>query len=439
MLKINAFSSEHGNPTALAQKTKEMIARRQRLLGPAYELFYQDPLHLVKGDGVWLYDADGKRYLDAYNNVPSVGHCHPMVVEALYHQASMLNTHTRYLHENILNLAEKLLATMPANIGHVMFTCTGSEANDLALRVANEYTGGTGVIVTAYSYHGMTMATAALSASMRQNMSLNTHARVIPAPMHCKDNPSQVGRIFADNIRKSIGDMRLHGIKPSALLVDTFFTSDGGFYDPAGFLQEAADVIHDAGGLLIADEVQPGYGRSGEFMWGFQRHGVKPDIVTLGKPMGDGHPLAAVAADPQILQRFGKNTSYFNTFGGNPVSAAVGLAVLEVIEKENLIENARRSGLAIFQGMEALAKQFMAFGDVRGAGLSIGVDIVGEDNLADPEYALHLVNRLRNKGVLIGVIGPYANILKIRPPLVFKPEHAQLLLDTLEQELRNGG
>lgn len=434
MLKTNSFDAS--NSTAVPSKTLEMIDRRRKLLGPAYELFYENPIHLVRGEGVWLYDADGKKYLDVYNNVPSVGHCHPHVLDALYRQASTLNTHTRYLHENILNFAEKLLGTMPSALDQVMFTCTGSEANDLALRIAEHYTGGTGVIITDYSYHGMTSSIAALSASMSPGIKVSKDARVIPAPIHNPENPEEVGKRFAADVRAALADMKRHGIKPAALLIDTFFTSDGGFFDPAGFLQEAIDAVREAGALYIADEVQPGYGRSGETMWGFQRHGLIPDLVTLGKPMGNGHPMAAVVVKSDILYRFGTEASYFNTFAGNTVSSAVGLAVLEVIEQENLIPSVGKSGRAILNGIKALQQNFAQIGAVRGAGLFVSVDFTKADGKPDAKTALKVVNGLREEGVLIGASGPHANILKIRPPLVFKEEHAEILVSSLEKVLR---
>ncbi|WP_251978633.1 aspartate aminotransferase family protein [Salinicola avicenniae] len=433
MLKTNAFDASTGDTLSAAKR--DMIERRRRLLGPAYQLFYQDPLHLVRGEGVWVFDADGNRYLDVYNNVPSVGHCHPHVLEALTRQASELNTHTRYLHDNVLDFAEKLIGTMPEALSQVMFTCTGSEANDLALRIAEDYTGGTGVIVTDYSYHGMTKSIAALSASMGPYVKLDRDARAIPAPIHDPANPAAVGKRFAADVRAAVADMRRHGIRPAALLIDTFFTSDGGFFDPPGFLQEAVAAIREAGGLYIADEVQPGYGRSGEHMWGFERHALVPDLVTLGKPMGNGHPMAATVVKPHILERFGSESSYFNTFGGNTVSAAVGLAVLEVIEQENLLPSIQRAGKAIVEGISALVPRYPVLANVRGAGLYASVEIIDSKGKPDAAMALAIVNGLRDEGILIGAIGPHANILKIRPPLVFQATHSRMLVEGLEKAL----
>ncbi len=434
MLKVNAFQPEQA--AALDAAERSLIERRQRLLGPAYQLFYDNPLHLVRGAGTWLYDTAGRAYLDLYNNVASVGHSHPRVVEALARQAAALNTHTRYLHEGVLDYAEKLLATMPAQLGNVMFTCTGSEANDLALRIARDYTGGTGVIVTRYAYHGMTAAIAELSPSVGDYVPLGRDIRVVDAPVHLPQAPQRVGQLFAAQVRAALADMQRHGIRPAALLVDTLFTSDGVFADPAGFLVEAVEAVRAAGGLFIADEVQPGFGRTGTHMWGFQRHGLVPDLVTMGKPMGNGHPLAGLTVRPEILERFGRNASYFNTFGGNPVSAAVGLAVLQVIEDEGLQENARLVGAQLKEGLEGLARDNACLGQVRGAGLFIGVDVVAPSGAADGATARRIVNLLREEGMLIGVSGADNNALKIRPQLCFSAQNVEQFLGALQRVLR---
>ena len=323
-----------------ALSTRDLIARRSRLLGPAYRLFYDQPVQFVRGEGVWLYDAAGHRYLDAYNNVASVGHCHPHVVQAIARQAAVLNTHTRYLHETVLDFAEKLLATFPPEIGHVMFTCTGSEANDLALRVARTCTGGTGFIVTANAYHGVTSALTELSPSLGLPLPEGSHVRLVPAP----GSAANAGEVFARSRQRCTGRYEEERHPAAALLVDTIFSSDGVFADPPGFLRPAVEAVRAEGALFIADEVQPGFGRCGGAMWGFARHGLVPDLVTMGKPMGNGHPVAGMAARPELLAEFGRRSRYFNTFGGNPVSAAAGIAVLDVIESEGLMQNAQRTG-----------------------------------------------------------------------------------------------
>lgn len=432
---INAFDAKATN--GIAPREQALIKRRQTLLGPAYRLFYANPVHVVRGEGVWLYDPDGNAYLDVYNNVASVGHCHPHVVAALSRQAATLNTHTRYINDVILDYAEKLLGYFPPELSHVMFTCTGSEANDLAYRVARSYTGGTGFIVTQLAYHGVTVAISEMSPSLGNGIKLGPNVRTVPAPDLYRANGQDVGEAFARAVRAAIAEMREAGIKPAALLVDTIFSSDGVFSDPPGFLAPAVAAIREAGGLFIADEVQPGFGRTGEGMWGFQRHGILPDLVTMGKPMGNGHPIAAMVAKPEILEAFGERTRYFNTFGGNPVSCAVGQAVLEVIEGENIIQNARDTGAYLRDGLRALAGRYEAIGDVRGVGLFIGVELV-KDRAArtpDGEITAKMVNGLRERRVLISAAGPHANVLKIRPPLVFRREHADRFLEAMDATL----
>ena len=417
-----------------AVSTRDIIARRKRLLGPAYRLFYEQPVQFVRGEGVWLYDPAGNRYLDAYNNVASLGHGHPHVVQAIARQAAILNTHTRYLHETVLDYAEKLLATFPAEIGHVMFTCTGSEANDLALRVARTCTGGTGFIVTETAYHGVTSALAELSPSLGLPLAKDNHARLVPAPRSAGDD---TGEIFARGVRAALDDMRRNGIRPAGLLVDTIFSSDGVFADPPGFLRPAVEAVRAAGGLFIADEVQPGFGRSGAQMWGFARHGLVPDLVTMGKPMGNGHPVAGMAARPELLAEFGARSRYFNTFGGNPVSAAAGIAVLEVIESEGLIENARRTGAYLVDQLRQLQARHELIAEVRGAGLFVGVELRRGGTAGTPatNESADIVNLMRERRVLISAAGPHANVLKIRPPLVSNTDHADLLVETLDQAL----
>lgn len=420
-----------------AEPELEMIARRARLLGPAYRLFYQNPVHVVRGQGVWLYGPQGEAYLDVYNNVACVGHCHPHVVAALSRQSGELNTHTRYLTDGILDYAERLLGTFPDGLDRVMFTCTGSEANDLACRVATAYTGRSGFIVTETAYHGVTVAVAAMSPSLGPQVAPGPNVWTVPPPDRFRSDGKDPGEVFAGHIRKAISEMEAAGILPAALLVDTIFSSDGVFSDPPGMLQAAAAAIRAAGGLFIADEVQPGFGRTGSGMWGFSRHGVVPDLATMGKPMGNGHPVAAMVARAELLEAFGKKARYFNTFGGNPVSCAVGMAVLDVIEAEGIIENAGRVGAYLARGLREIASRFPIIGEVRGAGLFIGVELVTDRETRTPATAetTRLVNALRDRRILITPAGPAGNVLKIRPPLVFQTEHADLFLEGLEAVL----
>jgi 4-aminobutyrate aminotransferase-like enzyme len=417
----------------VAAEDEARIARRAALLGPAYRLFYEQPLHLVRGEGVWLYDRDGRAYLDTYNNVASVGHCHPRVVEAMARQAATLATHTRYLHDGILDYAERLLALFPPALAHVMFTCTGSEANDLAFRIARARTGGTGIIVTDNAYHGVTLATAEASMSIGPATAPGPTVFSVPAPSTA-NYPEGIAAGFAAAITAATERMAGQGIKPCALIVDTIFSSDGVLPDPAGFLAPAVAAIHAAGGLFIADEVQPGFGRTGAQMWGFERHGLLPDMVSLGKPMGNGYPLAGLVVQPQIVADFGANARYFNTFGGNAVASAVGLAVLDVIRDEGLMENADTVGKAFATGLRSLAQRHDALGETRAAGLFLGTDIVTQGQ-PDGLRAGRLVNELRREGILISATGPKGHILKIRPPLPFSLANVDQFLTTFDRVL----
>ena len=427
----NAFIPGQGN---LPARESAMVDRRQRLLGPAYRLFYETPVHLVRGQGVWLYDPEGNAYLDTYNNVASVGHAHPRVVAAMAQQAATLASHTRYLHDGVLSYAERLLAHFPPELSHVMFTCTGSEANDLALRLAFAATGGTGIIVTENAYHGVTAAVAEASPSLGPGVPRGAHVRVIPAPDARQGDPATT---FTADVEAAIADMAEQGIRPAVLMVDTIFSSDGVFADPPGFLAPAAAAIRRAGGLFLADEVQPGFGRTGAAMWGFQRHGVIPDMASLGKPMGNGYPVAGLVLQPHVIAEFGAKARYFNTFGGNAVAAATANAVLSVIEDEGLMQNAAHTGRAFHDGLAELATRHEALGDLRSAGLFLGLDIV-TDGQPDRARAARLVNRLREERILISATGPKGHVLKIRPPLVFTTEHVAHFLDRLDHVLATG-
>ena len=350
-------------------------------------------------------------------------------------QAATLNSHSRYLHDNVLDYAEHLLSKFPSHLGNVMFTCTGSEANDLAYRIAKYNTGGDGFIVTDMAYHGGTDVIASMSPSLGEFVDLGANVRLVPAPNAFRGE-GDVGKTFAANVRAAAADLKRHGVQPAALLVDTIFSSDGVFSDPVGFLVEAVDAIHEVGGLFIADEVQPGFGRTGTNWWGFERHGVMPDLVTLGKGMGGGHPLAAVVARPELLTELG-NSRYFNTTGGTAVSCAVGKAVLEVIENESLMENALQVGNYLRSSLRDMANRHEVIGGVRGVGLFIGVEIVTEaDSLqANEALATRIVNALRTRRVLLSSAGPQANVLKVRPPLPFSMENAGQFLQCFDEVL----
>ena len=435
MSMVNAYDGRRA--AGLDAEDAALIARREKAMGPAYRLFYEEPLHLVRGEGVWLWDKAGKRYLDCYNNVASVGHCHRKVAEAVTKQMGVLNTHTRYLHDGVVEYAERLLATMPDALGHVMFTCTGSEANDLALRITRSHLRRQGVIVTRLAYHGLTEAVAELSPSLGDFVHRGDRVRLIPAPDALTIPPAQQGARLAEDLASAIAEMRRDGIEPAAFIVDTVFSSDGLYPDPAGFLKPAVDLIRAEGGIFIADEVQPGFGRTGEAFWGFQRHGLVPDMVTMGKPMGNGFPLSGLAMRPELVAEFGSKARYFNTFGGNPVAAAAGMAVLDVIEVEGLQENARVVGDFLKDGLRAIADHEPSIADVRGAGLFLAVEIV-KDGAPDAVRAALVVNHLRRNGVLISATGPGANVLKIRPPLVLQKAEAKIFLDAVDAAFAAG-
>ncbi|MFO1139948.1 MAG: aminotransferase class III-fold pyridoxal phosphate-dependent enzyme [Paracoccus sp. (in: a-proteobacteria)] len=429
---VNAFVE---GAAELDEATTAMIAQRKALLGPAYRLMYERPLHFVRGEGVWLFDPEGNAYLDAYNNVTSIGHCQPHVVEAIRQQVGILATNTRYLHGAPLDYARRLLATMPAEIGHLMFTCTGSDANDLAVRIARAYTGGTGIVVTETAYHGITQAVAEFSPSLGKSVNLGAHVRTVPAPDSYRS--TDAAGEFTAAVRAALADLQRHGIRPALFICDGIFASDGVF-DTPGVIKGAVDAVHEAGALYIADEVQSGFGRTGDAMWGFQRHDVIPDLVTMGKPMGNGFPVAGVAARPEVLADFGAKARYFNTFGGNAVAVAAASAVLDVIEDDALVENARVIGAYLKQGFQALAETHACLGDIRGAGLFLGVEIVSDPARKTPDAATatRIINGLRDERVLISGCGKWANILKIRPPIVFTRENADELIQKLDLVLR---
>ncbi|MFL6029417.1 MAG: aminotransferase class III-fold pyridoxal phosphate-dependent enzyme [Gaiellaceae bacterium] len=391
-----------------ASPTAALAQRRRAALSSALTpLSYRDPVHVVRGEGVWLYDADGVRLLDAYNNVPVVGHCHPRVTEAVVRQTRLLNTHARYLYEPLIELAERLAATMPADTGlnTVMLVNSGSEANELAWRLATTVSGNGGAIVTDHAYHGVTTAIADLSPEEWPAGSAPPHVRrVAPA---------------------ALADVEATGI--AATFIDCGFTSDGVWTPPAEDLRRLVELTHSAGGLFVADEVQAGYGRMGEHLWSFAQYDVRPDVVTLGKPMGNGYPVAAVVSRAEIFARFAEQMHVFSTFGGNPVAAQAALAVLDVIDDERLVENARDVGGRLRAAILELGHD--AIVAVRGGGLLIGVE------LATAELAGRVVDGLREDGILIGRTGRNENVLKVRPPLVFRDEHADILVEALRRRL----
>ena len=417
----------------------DQLSKRKKLLGPAYRLFYDEPLNIVRGDGVWLYDQDNRPFLDMYNNVAHVGHCNPHVVEAIRHQVGILNTHTRYLHDNVLDYADRILKTLPGDLDVAMFSCTGTEANELALRIARHYTEGVGLIVTEDAYHGNSHAIAEISTEDNEPEDRSDYIVTVPAPDTYRGlyRGEDAARKYANHVKEAIEELQKRGIKLAAFIIDTIVSSSGVVGAPSGYLKMVAKIIHDAGGLFVADEVQPGFGRTGETFWGFESDAFLPDIVTMGKPMGNGHPLAATIIKRNLVEKFAKKTGYFNTFGGNAVSCAAGMAVMDVIEQDNLQENALIIGKYLKEEIKSLANNYDLIGDVRGKGFFIAVEMISDcDMTPASEAASSIVQQLKESGVLTNTIGPHSNILKLRPPMIFSRENSDYFLDRFESILK---
>ncbi|TIC88871.1 aspartate aminotransferase family protein [Nocardioides sp. GY 10113] len=441
ILDANAYTPDADRSD---RRVDGLVERRRRVLGPAYRLFYDEPVRLVRGSGTTLYDADGRAYLDAYNNVACVGHAHPRVAAAVAAQAATLTTHTRYLDEELVGYAEELLTTFPGTADpdgwQVMFACTGSEANDLAVRVARRATGGTGVIVTAEAYHGNTDLVTGMSPALGPGVGLGPDVWTVAAPDPLRRPDADPGETLAAGVRRVLAEMAAVGVRPAALLVDTVLSSDGVHPSPAGpsgLLAPAVAEVRAAGGVLIADEVQPGFARTGSAFWGFERHGLVPELATLGKPMGNGMPIAAVVGAAGVIGPFAGSVPYFNTFGGNQVSIAAARAVLEVIAEEGLQRHAAEVGARLRSHVRELATERPEIADVRGDGLYLGIELVAEAGSTEPGTALarDVVNALRREGVLCSVCGPFGSTLKVRPPLVFSHADADRFAETLARVL----
>lgn len=408
--------------------TKDLYTRRKKVLGPTYYLFYENPLHIVRGEGVWLFDNNGNKYLDCYNNVPSVGHCNPHVVEAITTQISTLNTHTRYLHENIIEYAEMLTATMPEDDYVALFVCTGTEANDLAYRIASTVTGNKGIIITEKVYHGNSTLVSELSPAEGRTHPCPDFVTEISAP------DSYRGTVDANSIDAAIKQLAANGHKPAMQLFEGAFENPGIFTPDKQYYHDLIAKTRAAGGLIVFDEVQSGLCRQGENFWAFQNSDIVPDIVTMGKPLGCGHPLAAVLVKRSVIEEFGKTTDYFNTFGGNPVSAAAGRAVLQYIHAENILQNVHDTGAYFRTGLARLKEKHSVIGDIRGKGMFIGIDMVKDRKTKEhaPTEAKRLIELAKDEGMLISFVGDEENVLKFRPPLVFNMENADMALGMLD-------
>lgn len=427
-------------------EAEEILALRHKLIGKSLSIAYQKPLTIVRGSMQYLYDEHGHRFLDCVNNVAHVGHSHPRVVKAGQSQMAVLNTNTRYLHENLVRYAKQLSSTLPDPLSVCFFVCSGSEANELALRLARVHTNQKDLIVLDVSYHGNTSTLVDISPYKHDGpggFGTPSYVHKVPTPdvyrgLYKKSDP-QAGKKYAQHIAEAIERIQQQDSKLSAFICEPIMGCAGQIVLPEGYLKEAYSHVRDAGGVCIADEVQVGFGRVGTHFWAFETQGVVPDIVTLGKPIGNGHPLAAVITTPEIAASFDNGMEYFNTFGGNPVSCAIGMAVLDVIAEEHLQENALEVGNYLMNGLCNLMKKHSIIGDVRGLGLFIGVELVLDRKTLEPagEQATYLINLMKEHGILLSTDGPFHNVIKIKPPLVFTKENADFLVSTFDKVLRD--
>lgn len=425
--------------------SEELLRRRQRALGVNMPLFYSDPVHIVRGEGVWLFDPDGGRYLDMYNNVPCVGHAHPRVVAAMSAQAATLNVHSRYLHEGIVEYAERLAALHTESFSTVVFTCTGTEANEVAIAMARAVTGGEGIIGTDAAYHGNSAEVGKLTRLSTASAAMAPEVRAIPFPQTLRPlrgnaTPTELTERYLEALQDAIDDLVANDIKPAALLVCPILANEGLPDIPPQFMARAKTLMQAAGGLVIADEVQSGFGRTGRW-WGYETAGFVPDIVSMGKPMGGGLPLAGTIASEAIVNNFRSRVRYFNTFAASPLQAAVGMAVLDVIEDEKLLAQVTDVGAFLRDELEQLSTRCEQIADVRGHGLFVGIEWVDNDTsrMPDSDGAVAIVDALRAKGILISNAGAERNVLKIRPPLVFNQEHAEIFMIAFEDVLKECG
>jgi len=417
---------------------ERIAAARRAVLGPSLNLSYRQPLHIVRGWRQHLYDAGGRAYLDCVNNVAHVGHSHPRVVEAAARQMELLNTNTRYLHEGLVEYLERLTATLPEPLRVAFLVCSGSEANELALRLARAHTGRHDVVVVDVAYHGNTNALVEISPYKFNGpggRGKPAHVRVAAMPdvYSGPHRGADAGARYAESVAEAVRQAR----GPAAFFCESALGCGGQIVLPPGYLKEAFAAVRAAGGVSVADEVQTGFGRAGSHFWMFETQGVTPDIVTMGKPIGNGHPMGAVVTTPEIAASFANGMEYFNTFGGNPVSCAVGLAVLDAIREEGLQENARSTGDYLLGGLRELATRHALIGDVRGLGLFLGVELVRDRHTLEPAAAeaAALVERMKELGALLSTDGPFHNVIKIKPPMVFSRADADFLLVRLDTAL----
>lgn len=422
-----------------ASDPNDILARRLKVMGSS-PLFYDKPLQFERGEGVYLYTPEGRRYLDCYNNIPGVGHCNPHVVEAISRQSATLNVHSRYISSNVVDYSERLLATFQNKFDRVMFTCTGSESNDQALRIARMIGSGKGIICTNYAYHGNTTAVDKVSPLFHRVKHEYTDVRAIPYPdMYRPLNGLQGEALleaYLGEIQKAIDSLVDSGAGVAGMIFCSIFANEGLPNVPTSYLERACAMVRAAGGLIIADEVQCGFGRTGQ-MWGHELMGFVPDIITMGKPMGNGYPISALVSRSDLVDPYRDKVFYFNTFAGAQVGVAAANAVLDVIEREDLMANARQTGDYIRAGFARLAQKHSIIDDLRGYGLWVGIELVRDRTTKVPATAEaeRLVNQLKEAGILLSRTGEYDNVLKMRPPLVFNRENADELLSAVDHEL----
>uniref|UniRef100_A0A673B8F5 5-phosphohydroxy-L-lysine phospho-lyase-like n=1 Tax=Sphaeramia orbicularis TaxID=375764 RepID=A0A673B8F5_9TELE len=428
-------------------RKEETLAMRKRLIGQSCRLFYSsDPVKIVRARGQYLFDENGMQYLDCISNVHHVGHCHPSITKAAAAQMDLLNTNTRFLHDNIVMYADRLAATLPDKLCVFYFVNSGSEANDLALRLAQQYTQHEDVIVLDHAYHGHLMSLIDISPyKFRKLAGQKEWVHVAPLPdiyrgIYKENNPDP-GKAYADTVKDLIEEVHRKGRKISAFFAESLPSVGGQIILPQGYSAKVAEYVHAAGGVFVADEVQTGFGRVGSHFWAFQLQGEDfcPDIVTMGKPMGNGHPLACVATTAEIAGAFTANgVEYFNTFGGNPVSCAIGLAVLDVIEKEDLRGNAVRVGAHLKGLSTELQSRHDIIGDVRGVGLFVGIELVTnrEERTPATKTAAYVVKRLKEEyRICVSTDGPWDNILKFKPPMCFRMKDAEHVVQSIDHIL----
>ncbi len=423
--------------TKYVQSSEKLIKFRKEHLGKGLSLSYDKPLHIVRGEGVYLIDAEGRKYLDTVNNVNHVGHQHPKVVAAGQKQMAVLNTNTRYLHEEIIAYAEALLQKLPPHLSVIHFVNSGSEANELALRMAKTVTGKKDFLAIEVGYHGNTNAAIDVSSYKFEGEGgfpkpETTHILPLPDSFRGKYSGENCGVDYANHAKEIIENLKAEGKDIAGFIGETMISCGGQIVPPNNYFKEVYKHVRKAGGICIADEVQTGFGRLGKTFWAFELYDVQPDIVTMGKPAGNGHPLAIVACTKEVAEKFNTGMEYFNTFGGNPVSCAIGRAVFEVVEEENLQQNALEVGGFLKEELKTLQKQFSIIGDVRGEGLFLGFELNDSEKNPLPEHASYLANRMKQLGILMSIDGPDHNVLKIKPPMVFSKENATELLFRLE-------